>query len=55
LGELTVIRVRPCATSSVWARVTALAEELERLGDMADQLDHYLPEPLAGWSGHDTG
>ena len=34
---------------SVWARVTALADELERVGDMADQLDEYLPEPLAGW------
>lgn len=36
-------------TPSVWARVTALAEELERVGDMADQLDGCLPEPLAGW------
>jgi len=36
-------------TPSVWARVTALAEELERVGDMADQLDDYLPEPLVGW------
>jgi hypothetical protein len=36
-------------TPAIWTRVTALAEELERVGDMADQLDDYLPEPMAGW------
>jgi hypothetical protein len=34
---------------SAWERVAALAEELERLGDMAEQLEDYLPEPLTGW------
>ncbi|MCP3728392.1 hypothetical protein M3I53_35675 [Paraburkholderia sp. CNPSo 3272] len=36
-------------TPSVWGRVTALAEALERDGDIADQLYDYLPEPLKGW------
>lgn len=36
-------------TQSAMARVTALAEELERVGDIADQLADYLPEPLEGW------
>jgi hypothetical protein len=36
-------------TQSAMALVTALAEELERVGDMADQLAGYLPEPLKGW------
>ena len=51
-GELEhLVRVtdETLRTPSVWAQVTALADELERVGDMADQLDDYLPEPMVGW------
>jgi hypothetical protein len=35
--------------SDIWERVIRLADELERLGDMDDELDGLLPDPLPGW------
>ncbi|MBF3496276.1 hypothetical protein [Burkholderia pseudomallei] len=49
LEHLVRVTVETLRTPSVWGRVTALAEELECVGDMADQLDDYLPKPLKGW------
>lgn len=36
-------------TPAICTRVMALAEELECAGDMADQLNDYLPDLQAGW------
>jgi hypothetical protein len=33
----------------IWERVIRLADELERLGDMDDELDGFLPDALPGW------
>lgn len=33
----------------IWTKVTNLAERLEEIGDMAEELDEFLPEPLADW------
>ncbi len=33
----------------IWGRVIRLADELERCGDMDDELDGLLPDPLPGW------
>jgi hypothetical protein len=33
----------------IWERVIRLADELERLGDMEDELDGFLPDALPGW------
>lgn len=33
----------------IWERVMRLADELERVGDMTDELDGFLPDPLPGW------
>jgi hypothetical protein len=33
----------------IWERVIRLADKLERLGDMDDELDGLLPDPLPGW------
>lgn len=49
LEHLVRVTDETLRTPSVWARVSALEGELERVGDMADQLDDYLPEPLKGW------
>lgn len=49
LEHLVRVTAETLRTPSVWGRVTALAEELECVGDMADQLDDYLPKPLKGW------
>ncbi|AUT67020.1 hypothetical protein [Paraburkholderia hospita] len=49
LGHLVRVTVEALRTPAIWAQVTTLAEELERAGDMADQLSDYLPEPQAGW------
>ncbi|RQZ60264.1 hypothetical protein [Burkholderia sp. Bp9004] len=49
LEHLVRVTDETLRSPAVWARVTALAELLERVGDVADQLDEYLPEPLKGW------
>lgn len=33
----------------IWERVMRLADELERVGDMTDEIDDFLPDPLPGW------
>lgn len=49
LDHLHVATVQMLRRPEVWAFVLALADELERAGEVADGIELYLPAPAAGW------
>jgi hypothetical protein len=53
LGELehaSTVTCEALRVCGIWTRVIALADELERAGDMhIDAIAEFLPEPLRHW------
>lgn len=49
LEAMHALTVRTLRNPEVWRVVIRLADELERTGDLTEELDFFLPEPVPDW------